>query len=73
MSMDLQQIFNAIQEVKGDVKSLDTKMDSHAERIVVVEEKVKSMSGTIKIMLTAVLAATSSIVAYVFQSITGHK
>jgi hypothetical protein len=71
--MDLNTIHRAIAKLDAKFDKLDSKLDSHAERLVVVEEKSKSMAGTIKLALSGLIAVISSVVIYTFQLVFGHK
>lgn len=69
-----QQEFDKHEErVYNSLERIEEKLDLHIERIVRVEEKVKGQQGTIKIVFSGLLAAISSIVAYVIKTMFGGE
>ena len=51
--------------------SIDTKLDSVSERLVRTETKQQSMAGQIKWLFSAVLAAISGAIGYIFDFFKG--
>jgi len=61
--MDLQQLYNKLERI-------DEKLDSHLERIAVVEERQKGQQGQIRLMLGLLMSAITGIVGYAIKQIT---
>lgn len=61
--MDLQQIYSKLERIED-------KLDSHLERIAVVEERQKNTAGHMKLLLGLIISAISSIVAYAINQFT---
>lgn len=60
--MDNEKIYNSLERIED-------KLDSHFERIVRVEEKVKSQGGAIKAALSGIVAIVSSILLWALKQV----
>ncbi len=60
--MDTERVYAQLDRIEG-------KLDSHLERIVVVEEKQKSMAGQISLGAKLLLAAITTTIGYVLKQV----
>jgi uncharacterized protein (UPF0335 family) len=66
-------LLNAINRLENSIDKIAGKLDNQVDRVVRLEEQVKSVRGTFKYIGSFVLATVGSIVWMVLRLFTGDK
>ena len=61
------------ERIFDSLERIEAKLDNHIQRIVASEEKIKANQGTIKVMLSGIVAIITSVVSMAFKMFFGGK
>lgn len=55
------------------LERIEEKLDNHVQRIVAIEEKTKANQGTIKVIVSGMIALATSAVTWIVKTLMGNN